>query len=123
GLFSEEARSDDDVGVARLHRREKRQQPARVVLAVRVNPKHVVVAHAPSELETGLDGATYSQVERMTEHECPGPPCYASGLIYRPVVDDEDVCLGNRPPSPTDDVADAQMLVEGWDDHEKRRLP
>lgn len=123
GRFAEEARTDDDVGLARPHRREQQHQPARIVLPIRVDPKHVVVAHAARELETGLDGGADSQVERMTDHECPRPGRCSGGLVPRAIVDDQDIRVGDRPLSATDDVANAKVLVEGGNDHEKRGPP
>src|SRR5579885_1764587 len=90
-----------------------------IVLPVGVDSERVFVAGAAGELEPGLNRAADPQVERVADNESAGPPGFPRGRVQRSVVDDQNVRFGQGAPSATDDVANAQVLVErGYDQEE-----
>ena len=93
-FIREEARPDGHIDPTRLDRVQERSEFRRIVLAVAIDSRDIVVPHLPSELEAGLDRSANTEVEWIGDRKRTGPLRDGRRVVNRSIVDDEDVGIG-----------------------------
>ena len=94
-----------------VHRREQLVQLTRIVLAVGIYLRYVVVAVLEGVDEPGLDGSADSEIERDPENTGAEAAAELRGVVGRSVVDHEWVEMRRVRPQCADDVCERRRLV------------
>lgn len=60
---------------------------------------------------------TVADVVRMTENNCPGIMRNFRGVVFRTIIDDNYLSLGEVSSDPVNDLSDGFLLIKSWYDN------
>ena len=110
GHAIEETGAEDEGQVLLVRAINHRSGIGRIVLAVRVEGDDVAGPTRQGCLETGLQGCSLAEIERMDRRVSPGGASDGGGVVTRGVVHNKDV--GERSAHACDDAPDDGRLVK-----------
>jgi hypothetical protein len=93
------------------------------VLSITVQANHNVIIPALRKLETGLDGSSDAEVERMPNHKGAGRTCLLRRVIGGPVVNNQHVCVGEDATRAVYNPSNCRLLIIGGDEYQQSFRP